>query len=133
MSGHGHPPTEFKPGQIGNPKGNNQYTYRREAEKAFDRLLTVRRRGDDAKPGRALDRILTICIEQAEEGRPYALDQVLKRILPVIERHALVDTGELGEDMLGDRLAALVATRTTNGSGRPVEPPGKNGSGGGDP
>jgi hypothetical protein len=76
----GHPNTSglkpFKPGDVGNPQGRNQYTYRRIAEDALEQWC--RENGD------AL--IKTIC-DEAKKNRAWAAKLMLDRILPAVTKH----------------------------------------------
>jgi len=109
----------FKPGDVGNPKGINQYTYRREAEKAFDRMLS------EFADGRTrAEAVIDKALELAEKGKPYALDQILKRILPVVEKHEHSLTAS-GDESLVDRLAAIARAKRANGHDREALEPGE--------
>ncbi len=65
-----------KKGEVRNPKGNNQYTYRREAERNLDKWCK--------KNGKQLvERLLDL----AAAGKPWAMKLALERILPVVQEH----------------------------------------------
>lgn len=68
-------------GEVRNPTGRNQYTARREAEKAWDQIaLAVR--GDS----RRLDAFLEKVWDHAEKGDSWAAKEVLVRLVPVITK-----------------------------------------------
>jgi hypothetical protein len=77
-----HPGSEnlrpIKPGEVRNPEGRNQYTARREAEKAWDELA-LSLKGDK----RRLDLFLDKMWAEAEAGEPWAAKEVVARLLPV--------------------------------------------------
>ena len=64
--------TPIRRGQVLNPKGRNQYTYRRDAEANLDKWC--REFGDEV-----IERLVT----DAKQGKGYAMRLVLDRILPV--------------------------------------------------
>ena len=66
----------IKPGEVHNPKGNNQYTYRREAERDLERWCRHH--------GRTL---IEKMLDLAAEGKPWAMKLALERILPVVQEH----------------------------------------------
>lgn len=73
----------IKPGQILNPDGKNQYTYRKDAEATFERLL----RGVDEESGLTVaERILVNLVVMARDSDKWAIERVLERILPKIEK-----------------------------------------------
>lgn len=97
-----------RPGEVRNPEGNNQYTYRRKFERAIEELLTgtappevaakllllipedarpaLQAMGSDVTPGEAL----AVCtIAQALTGDEKARAEVLKRVWPAVEKHEL--------------------------------------------
>lgn len=111
-----------KPGEVRNPKGHNQYTYRREAEAAFDKLLRSWA-ADGSKRTRA-EAIIEKAMELAEAGKPYALDQILKRILPAVEKHEHSIAG-VSDESLFDRLAALRRAKRANGHALEPDEPGE--------
>ena len=65
-----------KKGEVRNPKGNNQYTYRREAELNLDKWCS--------KHGKVLIEKL---LDLAAAGKPWAMKLALERILPVVQEH----------------------------------------------
>jgi hypothetical protein len=117
--------TPFKPGDVGNPKGINQYTYRAEAEKALDAMLAEKVRGKTRS-----ELIISRLLLDAKAGKPYALKLVLERILPAVTQHEVAVTEPAGADALLDRLAGIASKRRTNGSGAAVEPRRANGGNG---
>lgn len=95
-----------QPGEVRNPTGINQYTYRRKFEHAVEALLTgtappdvamellkllpeaarpaLQAMGSDVTPGEAL----AVCtIAQALIGDEKARAEVLKRVWPAVEKH----------------------------------------------
>jgi len=99
-----------KPGEVRNPKGINQYSYKREAERIFDKLLLDAAKRD--KRGRCrLEIVLEMAISKAEKGDGVALDQILKRVLPVTTKHEVEPGERLDASGVLDRLAALADRR----------------------
>jgi len=95
-----------RPGEVRNPEGHNQYTYRRKFERAVEELLTgdipdaaaekliqlipeaarpaLQAMGTDVTPGEAL----AICvIAQSLTGDEKARAEVLRRVWPAVEKH----------------------------------------------
>jgi hypothetical protein len=68
----------IKPGEVRNPQGRNQYTYRREAERDLERWCR--------KHGRELIEKL---LDEARAGRSWAMKLALERILPVVQEHKI--------------------------------------------
>ena len=68
----------IQPGEVLNPKGINQYTYRRQAEIDLERWCR--------KNGRALVEKL---LDLASAGKPWAMKLALERILPVVQEHKI--------------------------------------------
>lgn len=100
---------QVKPGQVLNPTGINQYTYRKDAEATFDRLLrSVAERGE----GTVAEAILADLCEMAQEKNTWAIDRVLERILPKVDRHE-VDINTPDAAGLADALAAFAARQRT--------------------
>jgi hypothetical protein len=93
--------TPIKPGQVLNPKGINQYTYRAEAEKhlaqwckthgreLIDKLLDEAKRGNDRMMKLALDRILPavkeVDLRVTEEREPVVVPTTDERMGAVAE------------------------------------------------
>ncbi len=65
-------------GEVRNPKGINQWTYRREAEQSLE--------GWCRKHGK--DLIEKVC-DIALDGKPWAVKLLLERILPVVQEHKI--------------------------------------------
>ena len=96
-------------GEVLNPKGRNQYTYRREAEEAFDRL--VRKVQAD---GRTMGEvILEGLLEMARDRNELGIKLVIERLLPKVERREhdveVSISVEQSRDALSARLARLAA------------------------
>jgi hypothetical protein len=72
--------TPIRSGQVLNPSGRNQYTYRDEAERNLDRWLQ-QTNGDHTNSEAIIDRL----VEDAKRGRGYAMKLVLDRFLPAGE------------------------------------------------
>jgi hypothetical protein len=103
-------PNCAKPGEVRNPKGINQYTYRKDAEATFERLLkTIADRPEKMTVAEA---ILSDLAEMAQSKDKWAIDKVLERILPAVTKHEVEATG-VEPDALG---AALNRFRS-NGKG----------------
>jgi len=62
---------KIQPGQVLNPRGRNQYTYRAEAEASLERYCK-----DHA------DQVIERVVLEAESGQPWAVKLLLDRILP---------------------------------------------------
>jgi len=92
-------------GEVRNPRGLNQYTYRRDAEQTFARILQSAR--GDKRKGTVSEEILEIIMTMAQNKDRWALERVLERILPKIEKHIHED--EPDADRLASELAALIA------------------------
>ena len=75
----GHGPIEnlrpFKPGDVGNPQGINQYTYRADAER--DLAAWCKQYGSE---------VIERLVKDAKAGKGYAMKLVLDRILPVVQK-----------------------------------------------
>jgi hypothetical protein len=67
-----------KPGGVLNPKGNNQWTYRREAEEHLAKWCK-------AHGKELIDKLM----DEAAKGKPWAMKLALDRVLPVIHRHEI--------------------------------------------
>ena len=90
-----------KPGEVRNPTGKNQWTYRREFEAAFAKAAS--------EHGPELVRIL---FEKARRADRFFFEKALERMLPKVERHEVeadvglrADAGALAA--LEDRLARI--------------------------
>ena len=68
-----------RPGQVLNPRGANQYSYRSRAHALLEELLLETR--EDAQETR-LRAILDRLVREAERGRPWAIALLLDRVLP---------------------------------------------------
>ena len=102
----GHPETltPWKPGQTGNPKGVNGFTYRADAERHLEKWCKIH--------GEALiERLVT----DAKSGKGYAMKLALDRILPAVQQHD-ISVLDAADDGLPDRLAAVIRARKGNGS-----------------
>lgn len=87
-----------KPGDIRNPKGVNQYSYKEDGERDFAELAKKRFR-----------RMMERMFERAEEDSTADAREILARIVPIEKRLDL----NIGSDALGllDRLDAYFAER----------------------
>ena len=116
MNPKGHPATlkPCKPGEVRNPNGYNQFTYKRDAEQTFDRLL----RSPSEHPGMTVAAaILSDLIVMARERDKWAIDKVLERILPAMQSHEVHFPGA-DAAALTDRLSGFTARKRTNGADR---------------
>lgn len=122
MPGPGNPKflKPAKPGEVRNPKGINQYTYRAEAEAYFAKVL---REIDKGSGKRNLEVILDGLVELAKTKRGrHALDRVLERMLPAIQKHE--HEGEIhvaSSDSLASGLARSARARRANGRDREAD------------
>ena len=96
-----------KPGQVLNPKGNNQYTYKRNFERSIDNLLRgdvtpdyislvpasirelVQARLDNGDKLTRGEVLALITVAGAFKGDEKQLPEVLKRLWPVMEKREL--------------------------------------------
>jgi hypothetical protein len=69
---------QVKPGEVRNPEGINQYTYRRQAEVDLERWC--RQYGRDL-----IEKVLNLALE----GKSWAVKLMIDRILPVVHRHEI--------------------------------------------
>jgi len=100
----------IKPGEVRNPAGANQYTYRADAERHLDRWCK--------QHGRELiERLL----EDAKQGKGYAMKLALDRILPAVTRHE-VEIPAIESDALEAALDRFAAT--THSQAVPSKPNG---------
>ena len=117
---------QIQKGEIRNPKGHNQWTYRSEAEKQLSELLK-----QPTETGRSLsEAVIAGLLEDARNRKPYAMKLLLERILPAVQRHEVESVEAVGLD---DLLAALdrgAPEKRGNGSGRPHGSGTGNGAGG---
>lgn len=76
---------QVKPGEVRNPEGRNQYTYRDDAETSLEKWC--KQHGDA---------VIEKCVKEAEKGRPWAMRLLLDRILPVRKEidHRFPDSAE---------------------------------------
>ena len=109
---------QVKPGEVRNPKGVNQYTYREDAERDLAEWCKVY----------GSDLIEKLC-DEAKAGNDKMMKLALERILPAVTKH---EVAVPGADPAG--LAAFMLERTAprraNGHDRTDEPRRTNGSGG---
>jgi len=91
-----------KPGDVRNPKGHNQYTYRKDFEKHIDDLC--REMVNNKEPRAKV--LARKALELAEEGDSRALTEVLARMWPKTERHEhrFPDGGTVHVDTEPERL-----------------------------
>jgi hypothetical protein len=106
----------IKPGEVRNPQGINQYTYRDAAEKHLEEWCV--------EHGREMVRVIA---DAARAGKPWAAKLILDRVLPAVERHEHAITESAGTSEILDRLAGLARARRANGDGREADAPGANG------
>ena len=75
--------TPIKPGQVLNPQGINQYTYRKEWERTIDAAL----KAGTEHNGTMLESIADKLLSEAHKGKPWAMQLVLKRVWPETVKH----------------------------------------------
>jgi len=93
-------PNSIKPGEVRNPKGINQYSYRKNAEETFERLLrSTAERGDST----ISEAIIHDLLAMSQERDKWAIDKVLERILPAVQKHE-VELPGVGPDALASAL-----------------------------
>ena len=110
----GHPETLRSPiaaGEVRNPEGKNQYTYRREAERNLERWCRIH--------GKTL---IEKMLDLAAAGKPWAMKLALERILPVVQehKHRFPDVSDAKLDAALDRFLIDEAQEIpgkSNGSG----------------
>jgi hypothetical protein len=112
--------TRFKPGQVGNPEGRNQYTYRAEAEQHLEEWCK--------EYGRELVRVIA---DEARRGRPWAAKLILDRVLPAVTKHE-VDLGESTPLDAFIQSVGSIPSRRGNGKDLEAEPSGPTKGNGGD-
>jgi hypothetical protein len=94
-------------GEVRNPKGHNQYTYRKDAEATFDRILrSVADRGKMT----VAEAILSDVAAMSQERDKWAIDKVLERILPAVQKHEVELPG-----VESDALDSAIARFRSNG------------------
>ena len=71
-----------------NPTGRNQYTYRKDWEAEVERKLKGKVNGELST---VLSDIADTLLEQARKGKPWAMQLVLKRVWPEVQRHEHTD------------------------------------------
>jgi hypothetical protein len=96
--------TPFKPGQVGNPEGKNQYTYRADAER--DLAAWCEKYGQEL-----IERLL----DDAKKGKGWAMKLALDRILPAVQQHDVTTRVETSDEELVDRLASIARAKRANG------------------
>jgi hypothetical protein len=73
------PGRPIQPGQVLNPTGKNQFTYRKEWEREIDQALNSAVEGDR---GTTLQALADKLLSEARKGKPWAMQLVMKRIWP---------------------------------------------------
>lgn len=71
------------PGEVRNPTGRNQYTYRKDWERTIDAALKAGTKHN----GTQLESIAETLLSEAEKGSPWAVKEVLKRVWPETIKH----------------------------------------------
>jgi len=83
-----------KPGEVRNPKGLNQFTYRQDAETTFARLLD--RVDPSSRDGQTISQTILENLVMMARGRDrWAIDRVLERILPKVDKVEATVTHEV--------------------------------------
>jgi hypothetical protein len=98
-----------KPGEVRNPEGHNQYTCQRAAIKAFNRLAKEVE-GDETR----MVQFLRALWADAISGKPCAVEQLAKRLLPIAEKHDVSLTAS-DDESLAYRLAGIARAKRANG------------------
>jgi hypothetical protein len=103
------PPPQL--GEVRNPKGINQYTYRRQAEMDLERWCRTHGR-------ELIEKILDLALL----GKPWAVKLMLDRILPVVQKHEiqLPEVSDASIEAVIDRFIASVESEVPakpNGNG----------------
>ena len=134
----------FKPGDVGNPKGTNQYTYRRDFERTIDAMLKgeLSPKEAEAVPDWVLDvitpgmtrgeAIAAVTVAGALRGDSRHLLGVLKRIWPETQKHEISevhrspltvpqpDLSHLTEEEIAT--ARKLAAKALMGRPKPIDP-----------
>ncbi len=81
-----------QPGDVRNPKGNNQHTYRIAFETQIQGILDQEKEGADGKTRREClaEKLVTL----AEDGVPWAMQLVMKRLWPERSEVELIQPAE---------------------------------------
>ena len=82
------PGRPIQPGQVLNPTGRNQFTYRKEWEREIDQALNSAAEGDR---GTTLQALADKLLSEARKGKPWAMQLVMKRIWPETVKHEHTD------------------------------------------
>ena len=93
-----------KPGEVRNPRGINQYTYRAKAEASLAKWC--------AQHG---DAVIERLVEDAKRGKSYAMRLVLERVLPAVQAHEVRIPGS-DPAALSDFLAKSAPRIRSNGA-----------------
>jgi hypothetical protein len=78
------PGRPIQPGQVLNPTGKNQFTYRKAWEREIDQALNSAAEGDR---GTTLQALADKLLSEALKGKPWAMQLVLKRVWPETVKH----------------------------------------------
>ena len=96
--------TPIRRGQVLNPKGHNQYTYRRDAEANLD--MWCREHGSE---------VIERLVIDAKNGKGYAMRLVLDRILPVKKEIEVSTSHEADVQGLVDAISKASSRRVSSG------------------
>jgi hypothetical protein len=120
----------IQPGEVRNPTGRNQYSYRLDFERTMGRLLKGAltqeeiealdlpahildlAEGDDLTRGELIALVVTW---RAMKGDRDGMAEALARLWPKVERHEHTVADDESEAALLDRLASIARTRRANG------------------
>ena len=83
------PGRPIQPGQVLNPEGRNQWTYRREWEQEIDKAL--RAKSDDERRT-VLQELAESLLSGARAGKPWAMQLIMKRVWPERSKLEVEDT-----------------------------------------
>ena len=78
-------PGAVRPGEIRNPTGKNQYTYRTAWNRAMNAALLANANG--VKNQTVIDDLVQKLVQQAQDGQPWAFKAILARVWPEVQRH----------------------------------------------
>lgn len=120
MAGRDNLRPPIQPGEVRNPEGRNQYSYRRDAERQFSELLAK-----EARKRPLSEQVINRVIQDAIAGKPHAQRLVLERILPAtskveanVSTDAVIPVERFNPDTDWERkFEALLADRRAERSG----------------
>ncbi len=78
-------PGAIRAGEVRNPTGRNQHTYRTAWQKAMNAALLAQANG--VKNQTVIDDLVQHLVELARQGKPWAFKAILARVWPEVQRH----------------------------------------------